>query len=415
MMAMNHRVVITGAGVVSSIGRSTRAFWNRLITGCSGIGPLERFDACRFSSRFAFQVPDTDAEMETGAYTHEIQRMDRFVQYAFAAAEDALTVSALRVNGTCPPEGGVFIGVGMGGLPNMEAGVLQQEARGPRKISPYLIPSLIPNMAASLIALKNGIQGPQYTFAGACASGMQAIGEAMQAIRSGKLTWAIAGGTEAVVTPISFSGFEAMHALSPTVDITKTPRPFDQKGNGMILGEGAAIFVLEARSTAENRRATINAELEGYATSSGGPQIVQPLPDDMARCMKLALKDGKLNIYDIDCVYAQAAGLRKGDACELEALQDTFVRLGGQPAVTSIKAHIGHTFAASGPLNLLAALGTLRTQRIPATLNLDMVAPEYTNIDIVQTLRVKNIRHCLINSFGFGGIHASLIASKYER
>ena len=243
IMAMKHRVVITGVGVVSSIGSSDIEFWKRLITGCSGIGPLARFDACRFSSRLAFKVPDTDANIEMGDYTHEIQRMDRFVQYALAAADDALTASELSSHGALPPKGGVFIGVGIGGLSSMEAGVIQQEERGPRKISPYLIPSLIPNMAASLIALRNKIEGPQYTIAGACASGTQALGQAMQAIRSGNLTWAIAGGTEAVITPISFSGFEAMRALSTTADITKTPKPFDQNCDGMIVGEGAAIFV----------------------------------------------------------------------------------------------------------------------------------------------------------------------------
>ena len=414
-MAIKHRVVITGVGVVSPLGSSDREFWKRLIAGCSGIGPLTRFNGCCFSSRLAAQIPDADAKITTGTYAHEIQRMDRFVRYALAAADDALTASELISHSACPSRGGVFIGVGMGGLPNMEAGIIRQEERGPRKISPYLIPSLIPNMAASFIALRNGIEGPQYTIAGACASGIQALGQAMQAIRSGNLTWAIAGGTEAVITPISFSGFEAMRALSTTSDVTGSPKPFDQNCDGMIVGEGAAVFVLEAHTSAENRGAIISAELDGYATCSGSTQIALPASDDMSRCMELTLKDSKLDISDIDCVYAQAAGMRKGDMCELKALQRTFVDPSAQPAITSIKAHIGHTFAASGPLNLLAALGTLRTQRIPPTLNLKTIAPEYADVDIVRSARIKNIRHCLINSFGFGGINASLVVSKYRQ
>ena len=375
---------------------------------------MTRFNACRFSSRFAFQISDADAERATGSYTHEVQRMDRFIRYAIAAADDALAGSHLMLQGACPHAGGVFIGVGIGGLSNMEAGVIRQEAHGPRKISPYLIPSLIPNMAASLIARSNGIKGPQYTIAGACASGIQALGHAMQAIQSGHLTWAVAGGTAAIITPIAFSGFEAMRALSTTADIAMTPKPFDANCDGMLIGEGAAVFVLEACTAAEKRMAPIDAELKGYATCSGGETMAVPAPDAMSLCMELALKDADLDVSDVDCVYAQAAGMRKGDASELEALQRTFATAGTHPAVTSIKAQIGHTFAASGPLNLLAALGTLRTQRIPPTLNLENVAPAYADVDIVRDARIKNIRHCLMNAFGFGGINASLIASKYQ-
>jgi 3-oxoacyl-[acyl-carrier-protein] synthase II len=267
--------------------------------------------------------------------------------------------------GECPPDGGLFIGVGTGGLPHLEAGVLLQERKGPRKVSPYFIPSLISNMAASMIALNHQFRGPQYTIAGACASGTQALGQAVQAIRSGNLKWALAGGTEAAITPIGFSGLQAMHALSTTPEADSTPRPFDQSCDGMIVGEGAAVFVLEERTHAEARGAAISAEISGYATCSGSTQITLQATEDIARCMALTLRDARLGEADIDCVYAQAAGLVKGDECELEALQLIFTPPAAQPLVTSIKGHVGHTFAASGPLNLMASVQTLRTQMIP--------------------------------------------------
>jgi 3-oxoacyl-[acyl-carrier-protein] synthase II len=413
-MSAPHQVCITGTGVISPLGASVPEIWKRLLAGCSGIGPLRRFDASRFSCRLAAEIVDADLDFADSPYAHEMKRMDRFVQYAVAAAKDAVSSSGLMPQGTCPPDGGIFIGVGTGGLPHLEAGVLLQEARGPRRVSPYLIPSLISNMAASMIALNYGFRGPQYTIAGACASGNQALGQAVQAIRSGNLKWALAGGTEAAITPIGYSGLQAMHALSPSPEARATPRPFDQRCDGMVVGEGAAVFVLEERAHAEARGATIHAELSGYATCSGSTQITLQATDDITRCMTLTLRDAGLDAADIDCVYAQAAGLVKGDECELEALQNVFARQAARPAVTSIKGHVGHTFAASGPLNLMASIETLRTRRIPPTLNLDTVAPQYADVDVVRETRDKDVRHCLINSFGFGGVNASLIVSRYQ-
>ncbi len=413
-MSVPQQVCITGTGVVSPLGASVPGIWSRLLAGCSAIGPLRRFDASRFSCQLAAEVVDADLDFGDAPYAHEMKRMDRFVQYAAAAARDAFASSGLLAEGACPPDGGVFIGVGTGGLPHLEAGVLLQEARGPRKVSPYLIPSLISNMAASMIALNHGFRGPQYTIAGACASGNQAIGQAVQAIRGGYMKWALAGGTEAAITPIGYSGLQAMHALTATPEARATPRPFDQRCDGMVVGEGAAVFVLEERAHAEARGATIHAELRGYATCSGGTQITLQATEDITRCMTLTLRDAGLDAADIGCVYAQAAGLVKGDESELEALQNVFAKQGARPAVTSIKGHVGHTFAASGPLNLLASIETLRTNRIPPTLHLDTVAPQYADVDVVRETRDRDAGHCLINSFGFGGVNASLIVSRYD-
>lgn len=411
-MSAPRRVAVTGIGLVSPLGSSPADFWERLLRGPSGVAALTRFDPARFSSRLAAQVDDAAIAVRRGPYAHELKRMDRFVQYAVAAAGDALAASGLAPPGAAPLSGGgIFIGVGMGGLPNMEAGVMRQETRGPRKSSPYLIPSLIPNMAAGMTALTYHIGGPQYTIAGACASGNQALGQAMAAIRSGELAWALAGGSEGVITPIAFSGFEAMRVLSAAHDAGSAPRPFDARSDGMVVGEGAAIFVLEDAERAAARGAAVHALLAGYATSSGSAQIALQSRDEMVACMRQTLGSAALAPGEVDCVLAQASGMSRGDACELEALAEVFAGGVPPPAVTSIKGHVGHTFAASGPLNLVAALGALRAQTVPPTRNFEAAAPRHAGIDLVREPRRRPLRNCLINTFGFGGINAGLLVA----
>lgn len=407
------RTVITGVGIVSPLGASVSDYWERLLKGHVGIKLLTRFDPNRFFSRLAAEIEDSFVNIKDGPYSHEINRMDRFVRFAVSAADDALCDSGIESAVGNLSDGSLFIGVGMGGLPNIENGVIRQEEKGPRRTSPYLIPSLIPNMAASMIALRLNIKGPQYTIAGSCASGIQAIGQAMQNIRGGQCKWALTGGTESLITPITFSGFEAMRALSRDINPDSTPRPFDRERDGMIVGEGAAIFVIEEADFAEARGAKIYGEIAGYATCSGSSGLTLQSADDMIKCMKLALLDARIQAPDIDCIYAQASGMQKGDQCELHSLQVLFGEQSMQPAITSIKGHLGHSFAASGPLNLAAALNSLRRQLVPPTLKLDIVEPGYSNLDIIRKPRTQRIDHCLVNSFGFGGINASLTLSKY--
>jgi 3-oxoacyl-[acyl-carrier-protein] synthase II len=394
-------------GVVSALGVSSERFWERLLRGCSGIRPLTRFPCERFTSRLAAQVDDDALPLPAGPYAHELKRMDRFVRYAVGAAGEALMRSRIRDG---PLDGGgVFLGVGMGGLPNMEAGVVRQDARGPKKVTPYLIPSLIPNMAASMTVLTFDLDGPQYTIAGACASGLQALGLALSQIRGGSLEWALAGGTEGVVTPIAFSGFEAMRVLSTVA--TDTPRPFDDGADGMIVGEGAAVFVLEERSRAEARGAVIHGELSGFATSTGGDQIALQSAQAMARSMGFALGDARLQPRDIDCIYSHASGIRRGDACELEAVRAVFDGEAAWPTLTSIKGHLGHTFGASGPLNLAASLCALRDETVSPIRNFRAAPPAFADLDFAGCARRRPLRNVLINAVGFGGINASLVVS----
>lgn len=416
-----HRVVVTGMGVVCPLGLTVNDLWQGLIAGRSGIGPLTRFDPGRFHSRLAGQIDDTGVRFAQGPFQFEIKRMSAFARYALFAADRAFEDSGFTpVNDRCaaaaqpshPPGGAIFLGVGMGGLPNIEAGVIKQERLGVRKTSPFLIPSLIPNMAASLIALRHGIEDEQVTIAGACASGCQALGQAMRAIQSGTRAWAIAGGTEAATTPIAYSGFEAMKALSRCDDPAITPRPFDRERDGMVVGEAAAVFVLEDRACAEARGATIHGELTGFAANSGCDEITDVSPRHVARCMTSALADAALEPDAIDCVFAQASGMIQGDAAELEAVRTVMAGARGDPVVTSIKGHTGYMFAANGPMNLASALLALRHQTIPPTLKFERADPSFADIDIACRVRETEVRHCLINALGFGGINATLIVSR---
>ena len=406
----SREILITGIGVVSPIGNQPDRFWERMRYGCSGVGPVTRFDAERFSCRLAAEVVFEDPHPAKGRYAHEIRRMDRFVQYALAASRSALGDSGLRDAGGGTSGGGVFVGLGMGGLPHIERGVLRQEALGPRKTTPYLVASSIPNMAAGMVSLDMCLEGPQMTLAGACAGGTQALGEALWAIRGGRLDWALAGGTDSVVTPITFSGLEAMRALSRRLEPRATPRPFDRERDGMIVGEGAAFFVLEERGRAEARGARVRGILKGYATVSGGQSLVWGCSTTAARCMAAAVEDAGLGPDEVDGIFAQATGMPHDDL-ELAAIKSAFYDRGGQPPITSFEGHIGHTFGASGPLSVAAALGALRYQELPATLHLEAVEPGYEDLDVVAKRRPARIRNCLIHSQGFGGVYASIVCS----
>ncbi len=404
-----HRVVVTGIGVVTPLGNTVEELWQGLLAGRSGIRRVTRFAPERFACRLAAEIPDFQLPELPGPYLHEIKRMDPFVQYALASTSAALKASRFPMERLASPDdGGLFLGVAMGGLGTIESGVLLQEAKGPRKTTPYLIPSLIPNMAAGMIALVYGFKGPQYTIVGGCSSSIQAIGLAMEKIRDGRSIWALAGGSEAVITPITFSGFQAMGALSPATRQKATPRPFDRARDGMIVGEAAGMLVLEEREAALRRGAPILAELAGYATSTVVSQAFFQCSDETARCMELTLADAGMEPGELGAVYAHAGGLA-GDASEMKALRAVFSDPDSRPAITSIKGHIGYSFAGAGPLDLAAALMSLREQRLAPTLHFAETEPEFADLDIVDEPRDLRLESCLVNSFGLGGVNASIL------
>ncbi len=408
---MTRGIVITGVGLITPLGFSLAEFGRRLFDSESGVRPVTRFDSSRFRCRRAAELDDEAFQRAFPPANHELSRMGRFVRVALAAAQEALADGGLRGGGALPAGGGLFTGVAMGGLPEIEAGVLLQESRGPGRTSPYLIPSVIPNMASSQIALQTRMTGPQYTVAGACASGLQALGLAMSALARGEITWALAGGAEAVETPITFSGFEAMRALSTVQAPLPTPRPFDREGDGMIIGEGAAFFILEEATHAAARGRAAYAELRGFSTNSQGERLILPSAAAIVDCMQGALARAGLTPADVDLVLSQATGLRARDEQEAQALLKVFASVPRPPAIASIKAHIGHTFGASGPLGVAAAIESLRRQRVPATLHFRSAPEGFEALDISGQPRDRTVRHCVIDGFGFGGINACMVVS----
>jgi 3-oxoacyl-[acyl-carrier-protein] synthase II len=408
-MNPGRRAVVTGMGVVCALGVNVAEVWNRLLSGETGVRPISRFATDRFVSRLAAEVDDPAIVLREGPLDFEMRRMALFVRFAVAAGEAALADAGFAGNGGMPENGAILLGVSMGGLPNIEAGIMRQESKGPRKTTPFLIMSLIPSMAASMLAQRAGFAGPQLTFGGACAAGSQALGAALQAIRREDYGWVLAGGAEAVTTPIAFSGFEAMRALSRGDDPGRAPRPFDRARDGFVIGEGAALFVIEERAHAQARGATIHGEISGTATSTGPDGIMLQTPGSIAACVEAAIADAGLRPGDIDCVYAQGSGLQRGDRAELEALRCVF---GPQvPPLTSIKAQTGYTFAANGPLSVMSALMALRTQTLSPTRNFEAPDDDFGNVDVVSAPRPFAGRHCLVNAIGFGGINASLVVS----
>jgi len=397
-------------GLVSPLGNTPEELWRRLIDGCSAVKPVTRFDSGRFACKLAAEVESCPLPEEAEPHRHELKRLDPFVRYALSAAGSALAASGFPLARLADASGGIYMGVSMGGLGTLENGFLRQEAEGPERTDPYLISATIPNTAAGMIALTYGFDGPQYTLVGGCSSGVQAIGEAVEAIRSGRFDWAMAGGAEAVITPITFSGFQAMGILSPATDPQAAPRPFDQARDGMVVGEGAGVLMLENRDAALARGAPLLAEVTGYSTSSVTRHAFFSCSAATARCMERALADAELDPVGLDCIYAHAGGLA-GDANELQAVRQIWNGSGG-PALTSIKGHIGYSFGAGGPLDVIAAILALAEQQISPTLHFSSLPPELSGLDIVDQPRNQRLRTSLINSFGLGGVNACLLVSE---
>jgi 3-oxoacyl-[acyl-carrier-protein] synthase II len=406
---MAGRVVITGVGLVSPIGLTLAEFGERLYAGQWGVRPVTHFDRERLVCRRAGEVDNAAFDAHWKAPDHETKRLGRFVQFALSCARDAAIdafghTDILEALGR---RGAVYSGLGMGGLGEVERGVVVQETRGARWTSPYLIPSFIPSMPASAICRQFGLRCAPYTFAGSCAGGAQAIGEAAAAIARGDIDWALAGGTEAVITPLGFSGFQAMQAF--TLADEGTPRPFDVDRAGMIVGEGAAFFVLEAAERARARGARLHGEIRGYATEFGSDSLTLQSVDAAASCLRAALDHAHLTPRDIDCVIARGNGAVGGDRVELQALRSVFGEVSPGPSYASIEGHMGHTFGASAALGAVAALLAIAQQRVPPTCHFTRGEDEFASLDIRGTAHSRTIRTCMVDAYGFGGINAALV------
>jgi 3-oxoacyl-[acyl-carrier-protein] synthase II len=408
------RVVITGLGVLSSIGIGKDAFWNSLLLGRSGIGPITRFDPSSFASRIAGEVKDFLPEQYMDR--KEIKRMDRFTQFAIAAARQAVEDAGLELENEDLEQIGVVIGSGVGGIETLceQHGILLN--RGPNRVSPLLIPMMISNMAAGQIAICLGPKGPNITVVTACASGTNAVGEAYRILQQGEAEVVLSGGAEAPIVPIALGGFCAMKAMSTRNDEPqRASRPFDMNRDGLVIGEGAGILVLETLAHASARGARIYGEVAGYGCTADGYHIVAPEPEgnQAARTIRLALKDAGISPESVDYINAHGTSTDLNDRIETIAIKKVLGEHAYKVPVSSIKSMIGHTMGAAGALEAIACALCVSEDRVPPTINYEHPDPECDLDYVPNQSRQLPVRVAVSNSFGFGGHNAVLVFRKY--
>jgi 3-oxoacyl-[acyl-carrier-protein] synthase II len=407
------RVVVTGVGLVSPLGIGTAANWEALMAGRSGIGMIDRFDASEYPSRIAGQVkgfnPLDYIEKK------EVKKSDTFIHYAIAASDFAMADSGLKIDDGNSDRVGVIIGSGIGGLPLIEATHSLLVEKGPNRVSPFFIPGLIVNMAAGQVSIRFGARGPNTSPCTACTTGLHAIGDAFRQIQMGYADAMIAGGTEAVITPLAIAGFCAMRALSHrNDDPTRASRPWDANRDGFVIGEGAGILVLEEYESAKQRGATPYAEIVGYGMSADAYHISAPEPEGSGakRVMRAALADAGLPPTAVDYINAHGTSTELGDLSEVKAIHDVFGEHAHRLAVSSTKSSTGHLLGAAGGLETGILALAIRHQVLPATLNLDNPG-EGCDLDFVpHTPRPAALTIGLTNSFGFGGTNGALLLKR---
>ncbi|MGF7048439.1 3-oxoacyl-[acyl-carrier-protein] synthase II [Paenibacillus sp. DS2015] len=408
------QVVITGMGVISPLGNNVDTLWKRLVQGESGISIIDTFDTSNHKTKIAGIIRDFDAEARFGR--KEARRMDRFSQFAVAAAEQAVEDSGLILEDMDRERLGVYVGSGIGGIQVLlEQAKLLQE-RGPARVSPTLVPMMISNMAAALISIKFGALGPTMSPVTACSIGNTAIGEAARLIRYGGADVIIAGGTEAAITEVSLASFGNATALSTRNDEpTRASRPFDAGRDGFVMGEGAGILVLESLSHALRRNARIYAEVIGYGATSDAYHMVATHPEGEGayRAMRLALQEANIQPEEVDVISAHATSTEIGDQSETRAIKKMFKEAAYRIPITANKSMIGHMLGASGGVEAIALVKSLGTGIIPPTINLEQPDPKCDLDYVPNTERQAKLNIGMSNSFGFGGHNAVIVLKNY--
>ncbi|QOS76979.1 beta-ketoacyl-ACP synthase II [Paenibacillus sp. JNUCC31] len=409
------RVVITGMGIISPLGNDVQPFWNGLVEGKSGVSPIESFDTTSYKTKIAGAVRDFDGEGRFGR--KEARRMDRFVQFAVAAADQALADSGLVMDHVDRERVGVYIGSGIGGIQTlMEQGKLLSE-RGPSRVSPTLVPMMISNMAAAMVSMRFGCWGPTLSPVTACSIGNTAIGEAFRLIRHGGADVIFAGGTEAAVTEVSLASFGNATALSTRNDAYEgASRPFDAGRDGFVMAEGAGVLVVESLSHALARGANILAEIVGYGASSDAYHMVATHPEGRGAylAMKAALADAQLQPHEIDVINAHATSTEAGDLSETRAIKQLFGAEAYTIPVTANKSMTGHMLGAAGGAEAISLIQSLRSGIIPPTINQEHSDPECDLDYVPNVAREADLKIGMSNSFGFGGHNAVIILQKYS-
>ncbi|MGD0835365.1 MAG: beta-ketoacyl-ACP synthase II [Polyangia bacterium] len=410
------RVAVTGVGLVTPVGVGTEETWRALVEGVSGIGPITRFDASRFSTRFAGEVHGFTPARWISPREAKTSMADLFVQYAMAAGAMAMAQSGLVLEGELAERTGCFIGSGMGGLGTIEATHLALQSKGPRQaISPFFVTQLVINLAAGQLSIRFNAKGPCYSQVSACSSGAHAIGDAFRLVRSGDALAMLCGGSEAVVTPLGVGGFAAMRALSTRNDAPlQACRPFDLDRDGFVLAEGAGVLVLEEMEHARRRGAHVLAEMEGYAATADAHHITAPSVDGEGaqRCMRAALADARLEGRQIDYINAHGTSTKMNDATETVAIKQVFGDHARGLMISSTKSMTGHLLGAAGGVEAAFCVLALERGQVPPTINYTTADPECDLDYVPNHARDCQVRHALTNSFGFGGTNACLIFGK---
>jgi 3-oxoacyl-[acyl-carrier-protein] synthase II len=414
-MGNTRRVVVTGIGLVSSLGIGTELNWAALCAGQSGIAPITKFDAAQFATRIAGEVKGFDPLRFLEK--KDVKKMDVFIQYAIAASQFAMDDAGFVVSSEQAPRVGVFIASGIGGFTTIEREHKALLEGGPRKISPFFIPSAIINLAAGQVSIRYGAKGPNSATCTACSASAHAIGDAFEIIRRGAADVMIAGGSEAAITPMGIGGFGALRALSTRNDAPEcASRPFDKDRDGFVVGEGAGVLILEEYEQARRRGVRIYAELVGYGMSADAYHITAPSEDGDGpfRVMNAAIASAGITHAQIDYINAHGTSTPHGDKIESLAIRRSFGDHAGKIAVSSTKSMTGHLLGAAGGLEAGITVLAVHHQVVPPTINLDQ-PDEGCDLDYVPNVkRALPIQYALSNSFGFGGTNAALLFKRFE-
>jgi len=415
-MSHPRRVVVTGMGAITPVGTDVPTLWQNVTNGVSGIGPVTHFDVTQYDCRIAGEVQNFEP-VKWFKNPKDVRRADRYAQLAMAAAVEAINDAGLAGPLEHAERYGVMIGSGIGGLKTLEDQHTILMNKGPNRVSPFMIPMMISNMASGLVSMEFGWRGPNFATVSACSTAAHAIGEAWRMIREGDADAFAAGGSEATIVPLGIGGFSAMKALSTrNDDPQRASRPFDKDRDGFVMGEGAGIVVLEELAHAKKRGAKIYGEIIGYGLSADAYHMSAPLPEGQGatRCMMMALEKAGVNRDEVDYINAHGTSTPVGDICETKAIKALFGdRAKDGLLVSSTKSMMGHLLGAAGAIETIVCVLAIKNGVIPPTINLDNPDPQCDLDYVPHTAREKKIKLALNNSFGFGGHNATLVAREF--
>ncbi len=412
---MKKRVVVTGLGVIHSLGNDTATFWDSIKKGKNGIKPITKFDTSNFSTKVGSQIDDFDPTLYIDR--KEAKRMDLFTQYAVAASQQAVDMSGIDFSKIDPFRAGVIIGSGIGGIQTLEDNCKAMFEKGPRRVSPFFVPMMIANMASGQVAIRYGVKGHNACVVTACASSNHSIGDAMRVIQNGEADIMITGGAEAALSPLGFAGFCSMRAMSENEDPNTACRPFDKNRDGFVMGEGAGILILEEYEHAVNRGANILAEIIGYGATGDAYHITAPDPEGSAcvKCLQMAIDDAGIRPEQVAYLNAHGTSTPLNDSSETKCIKKVFGEHAKKLAVSSTKSMTGHLLGAAGGIEAVITVMAIREGFLPPTINLQDPDPECDLDYVANTGRKADIEYAMSNALGFGGHNGALVFKRFEK